>query len=97
MKIEGLQNNIAGIEPQHLRKQLRKRARNGQTDEATLQESAVSVNESADVEKAVKEQVQLQTIDEQRIQEIKEAIASGNYPVDIHKISESILKEFLGS
>ncbi|WP_297444828.1 flagellar biosynthesis anti-sigma factor FlgM [Desulfurobacterium sp.] len=96
MKIEGFQN-IAGVEAQHLKKQIRKRTRNGQADETVLQEpNAVSVNESTEIEKAVKEQVQLQSVDTIRVQEIKEAINSGNYPVDIHKISESILKEFLG-
>ncbi|WP_456395661.1 flagellar biosynthesis anti-sigma factor FlgM, partial [Desulfurobacterium sp.] len=89
MKIGSFQN-IAGVEPQSLKKQLRKRERNGQVEDTTLQKSdTVSVNEGVDIENVVKEQIQLQSVDATRIQKIKEAITSGKYSVDIHKISES--------
>ncbi|WP_457568098.1 flagellar biosynthesis anti-sigma factor FlgM [Desulfurobacterium sp.] len=96
MKIEGFQN-IPGVEAQQLKKQLQKRARNRGISKSELQNaSTVSVGESADIEKAVKEQIQLQSVNEQRVEEIKEALNSGKYPIDIHKISESMLKDLLG-
>jgi len=95
MKIERFQQNFADIE-NIKQKQLRNRERNGKLEGNTVKEEVTLSSTGVNVELQVKEQVNLEPIDSTKVDKIKEAIASGNYRVDIHKISASIIKEILG-
>ncbi len=40
--------------------------------------------------------VELEEVRREKVEAIKAAIRSGNYAVDVHRISEAMLEEFLG-
>ena len=95
MKIDRFQQNFADIENLK-QKQLRNRERKGELKGAAVQEEVALSSNGVNVELQVKEQVNLEQVDSAKVEAIKEAIASGEYSVDIHQISASIIKEFLG-
>ncbi|SNR70286.1 flagellar biosynthesis anti-sigma factor FlgM [Desulfurobacterium atlanticum] len=95
MKIERFQQNFVDISDVK-QKQLRNRERNGKLKGNTVQESVSLSSEGVNVELQIKEQVALKKVDSEKVDQIKQAIASGDYSVDVHKISDSIIKEILG-
>ena len=73
--------------------QLRK-ARKGTPDPLSNGETeGVMVSLSEELSSQVEE---LQTPPREKVEEIKRAIAEGTYAIDVHKISDAILRDILG-
>ena len=69
--------------------------------EATKASAAASANasdsvelKSADVSSSVKQMASSAPIDEVKVNRIKEAIKSGDYPIDIDRISEALMDAY---
>jgi negative regulator of flagellin synthesis FlgM len=52
--------------------------------------------ESSDVRIENRIEVELEAVSKEKVESIKAAISKGEYVVDVHKISEAMLREFLG-
>ena len=73
--------------------QLRK-ARKGQADSPSgLEAEGVMVTLSEEISSQIEE---LQPPPREKVEEIKRALAEGTYQIDVHRISEAILKDILG-
>jgi len=72
---------------------------NGDTPEVKEQKrQAHNVEKREEIEVTLSEEarVELEAVSREKVEEIKKAIAEGRYEVNVHKISEAILKEVLG-
>ncbi len=95
MRIERFNHNISDME-ELKQKQLAKRERNGKSNGSVVQEETSVESQAVSIELKVKEQVKLESVSEEKVQQIKKAISSGDYVVDIHKVSSAMIKEMLG-
>ncbi len=48
------------------------------------------------ISEEIRSEVELEAPSKERVEEIKKAIAEGRYRIDVHKLSEAILKDILG-
>ena len=72
---------------------------NGDTPEVKERKrQAHNVEKREEIEVTLSEEarVELEAVSREKVEEIKKAIAEGGYEVNVHKISEAILKEILG-
>ena len=92
MRIDGLSPEFLAAINEEI-KQLR-RARKGAPDSLSGGETeGVMVTLSEELSSQVEE---LQPPPREKVEEIKRALAEGTYCIDVHRISEAILKDILG-
>ncbi len=68
----------------------------GKQEKPGVEEKVGGNKASLEVEIKNRVEVELESVSREKVEAIKAAINSGNYKVDVHKISEAMLKEFLG-
>jgi len=71
-----------------------RKARKGSSDSISKEETeGVMVTLSEELSSQVEE---LQPSPREKVEEIKRALSEGTYAIDVHRISEAILKDILG-
>ena len=89
LKIERLSAEILKLLNEENLQTKRKKAAGGNKNSTQL--TGVIINISEEIK-----QVEVELPSREKVEEIKKAIAEGKYKIDVHKISDALIKEIIG-